>query len=146
MGRLSKDTGQSKAPADKAFDGAEKPFSSRILSSDIGLVLVPAPASSPTPGKFYQIKSGDTLFGIAKEAYGVSSLEAARVINDSQYNRRFWRAAPSSERKMFPDGRISLSPRFDGDLRVQLEAVNTVSSGKSFAMIWIPEEDGQEPF
>ncbi|MGH9883859.1 MAG: hypothetical protein ACRD6N_20745, partial [Pyrinomonadaceae bacterium] len=65
MGRPSKNTRQPKARVRTESGGAEELFSSRILRSDIGLVLVPAPASRPTPGKFYQIKSGDTLFGIA---------------------------------------------------------------------------------
>jgi len=146
MERSSKNTRQPKAGARQETRSAEKPFSSRILRSDIGLVLVPAPAAQPTPGKFYQIKSGDTLFGIVKKAYGGSSLERARIINESQYNRRFWRAAPASEREMFPDGRISLSPRFSSDLRAQMEASDTAPTGKSFAMIWIPEEQGGEPF
>jgi hypothetical protein len=146
MRRLSKQTEQSKTLARTSSGGAAKLFSSRILRSGIGLVLVPTPASQATPGKFYQIISGDTLFGLARKAYGVSSMERARLINNSAYNRRFWKAAPSSEQEMFPDGRISFSPRFVGDLRAQMESVKTVSAGKSFAMIWIPAEDGREPF
>lgn len=124
----------------------EELFSSRILSEDIGLVLVPAPAAQPTPGKFYKIKSGDTLFGVAKKAYGAGSMEAGKRINESQYNLRFRKPAPASEKKMFPDGRISFNPRFDGVLRNQMESVDIAPSGKSFAMIWIPTEEGGEPF
>jgi nucleoid-associated protein YgaU len=70
MKRLPKQTPQSKALARKASRETVKLFSSRILKPGIGLVLVPASAPQPTPGKFYQIKSGDTLFGISKRAYG----------------------------------------------------------------------------
>ena len=87
-------------------------FSSRILRQGAGPVLVPTPTPGPTPGRFYQIKGGDTLFEVAKKAYAVGTLEAAVRINNSRFNRRFWKATPSSERKMFPDGRISFSPRF----------------------------------
>ena len=146
MKRSSKQTPQTKTRARTASRETIKLFSSRILRPGLGLVLVPTPAPQPTPGRFYQIKWGDTLFGITQRAYGASSMEKVRLVNDSQYNRRFWRAAPVSERKMFPDGRISLSPRFAGDVRVQMESVNTASSGKSFAMIWIPAEDALEPF
>ena len=119
-------------------------FSSRILRQGAGPVLVPTPTPGPTPGRFYQIKGGDTLFEVAKQAYTVGTLEAAVRINSSRYNRRFWKAAPSSERKMFPDGRISFSPRF-GDVRVQVESVKAAPSGKSFALIWIPPAEGGDP-
>jgi len=146
MGRLSEPSQQPKTSAGTASQSAGELFSSRILREGIGLVLVPAPADTPTSGKFYQIKSGDTLFGIAKKAYDSGSMEAARRINDSRYNRRFWRTAPASEQKMFPDGRISFSPRFNGDLRLQMESEDSAPTGTSFAMIWIPPVDGAEPF
>jgi len=142
----AKQTKQPKARVPAKSRAPEEPFSSRILRSETGLVLVPTPTAKPTPGKFYQIKSGDSLFGISKKAYNSGSMEAARRINDSQYNRRFRKSAPESERKMFPDGRISFNPRFVGDLRAQMESEATASAGSSFAMIWIPGEDGGEPF
>ena len=145
MGRSSKNTRQPEARLGKTLQ-AEKPFSSRILRADTGLVLVPAPADRPTPGRFYKIKLGDTLFGVAKKAYNTGSMEAARRINDSRYNLRFRKAVSGSERKMFPNGRISFNPRFNRDLRVQMESGVTAPPGSSFAMIWIPTEDGGEPF
>jgi hypothetical protein len=68
MKRLAKQTPQIKALARTASRETVKLFSSRILRPGIGLVLVPAPQS--TPGRFYQIKWGDTLFGITQRAYG----------------------------------------------------------------------------
>lgn len=130
----------------KSSQSTEKPFSSRILRSDVGLVLVPAPAEQPTPGRFYKLKLGDTLFGVAKKAYKTGSMEGAHRINDSRYNLRFRRAVTGSEQKMFPKGRISFNPRFNGDLRMQMESTGAAPSGSSFAMIWIPKEDGREPF
>lgn len=146
MRRLAKNTRSPKTRERMDSLGPEKFFSSRILREGIGLVLVPEPASQPTPGQFYQLKFGDTLFGISKKAYKTGSMESARLLNESRYNRRFWRAAPASERKMFPNGRISFSPRFTGDLRAQMESTETAPSGRSFAMIWIPTTDGREPF
>jgi nucleoid-associated protein YgaU len=84
--RLLRQTGQTKALARTSSRAAAKRFSSRILRPGLGLVLVPATASQSTPGKFYQIESGDTLFGLAKKAYGASSMERARLINNSAYN------------------------------------------------------------
>ena len=130
----------------KSTQATEMPFSSRILRSEVGLVLVPASAEQPTPGRFYEIKRGDTLFGVAKRAYKTGSMEGARRINDSQFNLRFRKAVTGNEAKMFPNGRISFNPRFDGDLRVQMESTGAAPSGSSFAMIWIPKEDGREPF
>ena len=144
MKRLAKQTPQIKALARTASRETVKLFSSRILRPGIGLVLVPAPQS--TPGRFYQIKWGDTLFGITQRAYG-------RELNGkSPAHQRFSIQPPVLEgrsgvrRKIFPDGRISVSPGCVGDVRVQMESVNTASSGKSFPMIWIPAEDGLEPF
>ena len=121
-------------------------FSSRILEQGVGPVLVPLPAAGPTPGRFYRIRKGDTLLEVAKRAYRDGSMEAARRINDSRYNRRFCIAAPASERRMFPAGRISFTPRFTGDLRRQIASVKRAPAGKAFAMIWIPPSGGVEPF
>ncbi len=130
--------------------GGSRSFGDRILTSGIGPVLAPRPDPRPTPGRFYQIKLGDTLFEVAGQAYGVKAgaqrLELAKQINNANYNRRFWRAAPEGEKKWFPQGRVSFSPRFDCDLRNQVEAAGAAPSGPCFAMIWIPDRAGGEPF
>ncbi len=105
---------------------------------------VPPPtiASVPTPGRFYRIRKGDNLLKVAGRAYGVGKgpqrLDYARWINDAQFNRRFWRPAPKGERKWFPDGRISFSPRFTCDVEEQLQNIRRAPAGKCFAVLWIP--------
>jgi hypothetical protein len=55
-------------------------------------------------GRAYEVKAGAERLGLAK------------LINNSNYNRRFWRYAPDGEKRWFPQGRVSFSPRFDCDL------------------------------
>jgi hypothetical protein len=125
-------------------------FGNRILRTGTGPVLAPRPELRPTPGRFYQIKSGDNLLEVAGHAYGVKAgaqrLEFAKLINNANYNCRFWREAPEGEKKWFPQGRVSFSTRFDCDLRNQVEAKDAAPSGNCFAMIWIPPREGGEPF
>ena len=89
-------------------------FGNRILRSGTGPVLAPRPEPRPTPGGFYQIKPGDNLLEVAGQAYGVKAgaqrLEFAKLINNANYNCRFWREAPEGEKKWFPRGG-SLSAR-----------------------------------
>ncbi len=78
-------------------------------------------ASTPTPGRYYRIKKGDTFFGIIGRAFGLSAggerLRKTQQVNAVPFNRRLWRPAPDSEKKWFPDGRVSFSPRFACDAR-----------------------------
>jgi hypothetical protein len=98
-------------------------------------------ASTPTPDRFYKIKIGDTLFGIAAKAYSKEickgAVTCARKINDAPYNKRFWTSAPASERKWFPNGRISFNPSFTKDVRAQASAKGKSPRGHSFATIYI---------
>ncbi len=99
----------------------------------------------PMPGHFYTIRYGDTLFGITSRAYGVSPgqerLAWARVINRARYNDRF-RGQPKD---MFPEGLVSFYPKFIADPAVQAEAEGYAPSGHSFATLWIPRHEGDEP-
>ncbi len=117
-------------------------FRSRILPSGAGSVLLPRPNPKPKPGQYYTIKFGDALFRVAQRAYGSreckGSVHCAKKINNHPYNRRFWRPAPKSEKKWFPNGRISFNPRFTGDVKRQAISVVQVPSGRSFATIFIP--------
>ena len=97
-----------------------------------------------TPGKinkFYSIKPGNTLLGIAGEAYGVGPgrqrLRYAQLINKHPYNQRFWRASGKSP--SFPRGRISFNPRFTCDRRAQELAVpGAAPFGNCYATIFLP--------
>jgi V8-like Glu-specific endopeptidase len=104
--------------------------------------LAPSSAQLPTPGHFYTIKPGDTLLGLAGQAYelspGAARLAAARLINDAFYNRRF-RDASLTDNGLFPEGRISFNPRFTCDVSHQSQVAGAMSKGRCFARIWLPE-------
>lgn len=106
------------------------------------------PTSKPTPGRYYQIKPGDTLLAVAGRAYGVGPgkqrLQFARLINNASYNRRFWRIV-EKERHLFPPQgrRVSFNPRFTCDLDKQITAKGAVPKGRCYALIWIPPRDGK---
>jgi V8-like Glu-specific endopeptidase len=98
------------------------------------------PTPEPTPGRFYRIRSGDTLYGVAGRAFGLgpgsARYTAARRINDSVYNLRF-RSAQLADNQ-FPAGRISFNPRFACDAAAQAAARGPAPRGHCFATIWIP--------
>lgn len=116
---------------------AARTFSDRILKPGLGLVIIPRPTDRPTPGQYYQIKKGDNLFKITKQSYNSSSHKLATLINEVQYNRRFWHLV-KKEQHLFPKGRIKFTKSFD-DPRSQMEAKSKATAGRSdYAMIWIP--------
>ncbi|MPZ74349.1 MAG: hypothetical protein GEU74_14190 [Nitriliruptorales bacterium] len=95
----------------------------------------PGITAEPTPGHRYQIRRGDTLFGITSRAYSVSPgsvrLALARVINDHPANHPFHSEDVSAnERKLFGGARISLLPRFS----------SAPGGSRTFAVIYIPPE------
>lgn len=102
----------------------------------------PATSTVPTPGSLYQIRIGDSLLGVAGQAYGVGPgserLQMAKLINDDPSNARFHTAdLPNSELAMFGGPRISFSPRF-ADPAAQLEGDDR--PGHHFAVIRIPSK------
>jgi len=115
------------------------------MEAKLEMDIKPQIADKITPGMFYAIKYGDTLFGITSDAYGVSPgperLEWARVINNSSYNDRFRGNATN----FFPTGQLSFNPKFVGDPNVQAAAGAPCPSGHSYATLWIPTEPGHEP-
>jgi V8-like Glu-specific endopeptidase len=121
-----------------------------LIDGDLLLQEVPAtitPVKPPTPGSFYSIKSGDTLYNVAGRAYSLPSgqrLQAARLINDHPYNLRF-RDSKLIDNGQFPQGRVSYSPKFSCDLGAQRAASIKSSSGKCYATIWIPHRPGGRP-
>jgi|GEM_PF-3064426 len=110
----------------------------------------PAPAPSirtdPTPGFFYGLRRGDTLFDVARRAFGEGSLSFAKIINNSRFNQRFWGTTPAGERSWFPNGRISFNPRFICDVEAQRQVTGKAPGGRCFATIWIPPKADIEPF
>jgi len=104
------------------------------------------PTSTPVPGRFYRIQPGaGGLLATAARAYGVplspDPIRLARDINEHPYNRRFLREPRTAwERRQFPAGLISSSPRFAADLRQQFATPSgqRAPRGSAFAAIFIP--------
>lgn len=100
-------------------------------------------SSSPKPGSWYRIRRGDTLFGITSRAYGVKPgskrLKMARWINSAAANSKV--VNRSNRSKFFPGGMISFSPMWSADADKAIDGVR----GNKFAVIWIPEAQGDEP-
>lgn len=75
--------------------------------------------TGPTPGRIYSVRDGaGGLLTLAGRAYGVGAgserLRLAQRINAHPLNRRFRRAPGNDfERRYFPDGLVSMSPRFE---------------------------------
>lgn len=117
----------------KAKLGADKPINAPPA--------LPVPVSPPTPGSYYQIVYGDTLLGVAGQAYklgaGQARLAAAQHINAAPYNLRF-HDFPDN---LFPPSkmRISFNPRYGSPAAQFADAVNGADGGNKFAVIFIPE-------
>jgi hypothetical protein len=98
---------------------------------------------TPEPGHWYRVKRGDTLFGVTSKAFNVKGgserLRLARMINRSEANRVY--VDPTLADNLFKDGRITFKPRFSSNAE---EAISG-ESGNSYALLWIPESEGDEP-
>lgn len=104
---------------------------------------LPIVFDTPTPGGYYRIKQGDTLFGLTSLAYGTKggtpgNYKAAVQVNDDPFNLRF-RRINQSEINLFPKGRISFYPVF-GTFAQQLKDASKGAEGMGheFAVIWFP--------
>ncbi|MEM8808279.1 MAG: hypothetical protein AAGF01_19845 [Cyanobacteria bacterium P01_G01_bin.38] len=102
-------------------------------------------ATRPTPGRFYQIRSGDNLLKIAGIAYRVGSgarrLAFAKYINGHPLNHRYYvKSQKTFIKQHFPEGIISFFPKFSCDVDTLLKSSKKLPSGKCFAVIWIPHD------
>jgi len=100
-------------------------------------------ATQPTPGRFYQIRSGDNLLKIAGIAYEIGSgsrrLAFAKYINGHPLNHRYYvKSHKDFDKKQFSGGIISFLPKFSCDVDELLNSYSQPSSGKCLAVIWIP--------
>ncbi len=103
-------------------------------------------ADTPTPGKRYRIRKGDTLLGVTGKAYGLGSgaerLKRSKWINDAEANQVFHRPTTAGfERNAYGDSIVSFSPKFSCDA----DAAIAGEKGSCFAVIWIPPAKGVEP-
>ncbi|MDC0719925.1 hypothetical protein [Nannocystis bainbridge] len=111
----------------------------------------PKITAKPTPGAYYQIKTGDTLFEVTKAAYpgGVSlngkpptNMQAAQAVNASPENLRFVRMV-AAEKNLFPSGRVTFMPIFGTFAQQRADATKgSEGAGKNYAVIWIPTPPG----
>jgi hypothetical protein len=97
----------------------------------------------PTPGYWYRAKRGDSLLGITGRAYALKAgrerYKRSKWINEAQANAPY--VDPGLADNLYPQGRISLRPRFASE---PAEAIQG-AAGKSYALMWIPTEPGDEP-
>jgi hypothetical protein len=124
-------------PSSAPASGEPLSFEQRIMSEAEESLR---PASTPTPGRYYQIRKNDSLLVVAGKAYGVGSgskrLDLARRINRHPVNARYLRKDKATD--LFPEGLLSFLPRFSCDVRAQIKAEDTVPGGKCYGVIWIP--------
>jgi hypothetical protein len=96
-------------------------------------------ANTPTAGKWYRVKKGDTYWAISKTAYGRDNVkQGLYLMNDSPWNsyiekkRKGWEAYKRDGLQATPD----YSP-------VEFRAPK--GSGKAYPMVWIPPITGGDP-
>jgi hypothetical protein len=98
--------------------------------------------TTPVPGKHYRIQKGDNQVKVAQKAYGTSGQD--------NYTRQKWMVYakanapiidPGNANKMWPKGRISFMPKWSADPAAAIRG----ESGNAYAVIWMPEHEGDEP-
>jgi hypothetical protein len=100
-------------------------------------------ASSPAPNRLYRAERGDMLLTVAGKAYGLKAggerLKRAQLVNRHPFNWRFHRGATSAfNRKFFPEGIVTMTPRFsctDTDFN---DPMQFTSKGRCFPIIFFP--------
>ena len=103
----------------------------------------PPVGARPEPGTYYRVRRGDSLLGIAGRAFGVgpgrARLNFARLINGHPANRRYHVAPKGSfATTYFPDGIVSLLPKFSCDTRALTRQPAAAGKGRCFALLFIP--------
>lgn len=100
-------------------------------------------AATPTPGMWYRVQRGDTLYGVAGKAYGVGAggtrLERARWINQVRANQ--YGFDPTLTDNLLKGGRLSFNPKFSADAAEAIKG----APGSSYAVYYIPLAPGDEP-
>lgn len=96
-------------------------------------------ASTPTAGKWYRVKMGDTYWAISKAAYGQANVKKGLyAMNDSLWNsyidkgRKGWESYNRDGLQATPD----YSPT---------EPRAPKGSGNAYPLVWIPPVNGGEP-
>lgn len=99
-------------------------------------------AAKPTPGKWYRIQKDDNQVNVAERAYGTKGQD--------NYTRQKWMVYipanavyidKGNANKMWPTGRISFLPKWHADPAKAIKG----QSGNAYAVIWMPEHEGDDP-
>jgi len=103
-------------------------------------------ATTPIPGRYYRVKSGDTLLGITGKAYNIGSgserLRRSKWINNAQVNRVYWvKPQKDFNKEHYPDGIVYLTNAWASDPEAALRG----EPGKSYPVLYIPVTEGDEP-
>ena len=93
--------------------------------------------TTPRAGSFYQTKKGDTVWAIAKAAYG-SPRPGIFTINNSPWNSHIRKASTGWE--AYKVQGLQLTAHYD-----PTNAPSSYGSGKNYPVLWIPPAGGGEP-
>lgn len=94
---------------------------------------------SPTPGYWYQIKKGETWYGVAKRAYGAADLKRGLLLmNAAEWNDHISRKKKGWE--AYNVAGLQATPDYDRD-----KPHAGVGSGHDYPVAWIPPLTGEEP-
>jgi hypothetical protein len=100
-------------------------------------------AATPTPGRWYRVKKGDTLLGVAGAAYGFRSgperYKRAKWINEASANAPY--VNPRNTDNLFPRGKVELQPDWSCDNELNIRG----ATGTCYPLLWIPVTVGDEP-
>lgn len=103
-------------------------------------------SDTPQPGRWYRVKKGDSLLGIAGKAFGLGSggerLKRAQWIDGAAANA--YALGPSSsdfDKKYFGPEIVKLLPRH----ACETDAAIAGEAGSCYPVLWIPPAKGVEP-
>lgn len=100
-------------------------------------------AVSPRPDRLYRVKKGGTLLSLAGEAYSVGAGDArtrrAQLVNRHPFNWRYHVASASSfNKQFFPEGVVTLMPRFSCDDADFNDPTQFPPKGKCYGILFFP--------
>ena len=94
-------------------------------------------AAKPTPGKFYQVQAGDSVWAISKAAYG-GPRPGIFWINDSLWNSHIRKGAAGWQ--AYKVKGLQLTKHYN-----PAAAPSAYGSGNQYPLLWIPAAAGDEP-
>jgi hypothetical protein len=93
----------------------------------------------PKPASWYQMKKGETYWGISKEAFGRDNVKAGLLLmNNALANRHIQKKEKNWE--SYGVKGLQSTPHYDADNRRY-----PYGSGNDYPTVWIPNLEGDEP-